>query len=133
MLRGTRPVAQRALGLLQRSNAAAPQLRLTRAITTRSARPSALRAAVSSQMTHKASYADKPPHMQVGRDAEDEKRLGEQKLKSDPSAVSTESSVRHFYEPAEPSPGGPPPVADGLKHDLVGIPNISIRLVPELV
>ncbi|KXJ86770.1 hypothetical protein Micbo1qcDRAFT_140098, partial [Microdochium bolleyi] len=119
MLRGTRPVARRALGALQRPSAGTSQLSFARAITNHSVRPGALRAIVGGQLTHKASYADKPPPLQVGRDAEDEKRLGEQKLKADPSAVSTESSVRQFYEPAEPPADGPKPeITDGLRHDL---------------
>ncbi|KAH7021279.1 uncharacterized protein B0I36DRAFT_388018 [Microdochium trichocladiopsis] len=122
MLRGTRPVAQRALGLIQRSNAAKSQLSFTRTITTRPTRPRPLAAALDGRLPQKASYADKPPPppLQVGRDAEEEKRLGQQKLESDPSAVSTQSSVRHVYEPASPQAesAAKADVSDGLKHDL---------------
>jgi len=75
---------------------------------------------LSSRLSQRASYADKPPPLQVGRDAEEEKRLGEQKLEKNPD-VSTQSSVRHAYEPAGPQAeevAKQSEVSDGLKHDL---------------
>ena len=60
-----------------------------------------------------------PPRIQSERDPEEEKRFGQQKLESDPEHVSTQSSVRHLFEPDDPKTEAEKPVSSGLKHDLV--------------
>ncbi|KAI2601997.1 hypothetical protein GGR54DRAFT_626092 [Hypoxylon sp. NC1633] len=67
--------------------------------------------------TPNVSYATKTPTgFQYGRDPEEEKKVGQQKLEANPGVVTTESSVRHLYEPE--SPGGQKPIQHGVKDDL---------------
>ncbi|KAI0880188.1 uncharacterized protein GGS22DRAFT_175756 [Annulohypoxylon maeteangense] len=71
----------------------------------------------SSLPVQKAKYSTKTPSgLQYGRDPEEEKRFGQQKLQSDPGAVTTESSVRHVYEPS--SQGKQKPIKHGVKDDI---------------
>ena len=71
------------------------------------------------QRTWFASSSKPPPRIQSERDPEEEKRFGQQKLESDPQHVSTQSSVRHLFEPDDPKTEAEKPVSSGLKHDLV--------------
>ncbi|KAI1452682.1 hypothetical protein F4805DRAFT_446570 [Annulohypoxylon moriforme] len=65
----------------------------------------------------KARYSSKTPSgLQYGRDPEEEKKFSQQKLQSDPEAVTTESSVRHVYEPS--SQGEQKPIGHGVKDDI---------------
>ncbi|KAI1802700.1 hypothetical protein F4811DRAFT_563013 [Daldinia bambusicola] len=62
-------------------------------------------------------YATKTPSgFQQGIDPEEEKKIGQRKLESNPEVVTTESSVRHLYEPS--SQGGQKPIKHGVKDDL---------------
>ncbi|KAI1388183.1 uncharacterized protein F4822DRAFT_428806 [Hypoxylon trugodes] len=66
---------------------------------------------------HKARYSTKTPSgIQHGRDPEEEKRIGQQKLEAHPEVVSTGSSVRHLYEPD--SQKGEKPIKHGIRDDL---------------
>ncbi|KAI0397191.1 hypothetical protein F5Y17DRAFT_13510 [Xylariaceae sp. FL0594] len=63
-------------------------------------------------------FATKSPGgFQQGIDREEEKRIAQRKLASDPAAVTTESSVRHVYEPAK-GDDTERPVREGVKDDL---------------
>ncbi|KAI1476538.1 hypothetical protein F4774DRAFT_427986 [Daldinia eschscholtzii] len=62
-------------------------------------------------------YVTKTPSgFQQGIDPEEEKKIGQRKLESNPEVVTTESSVRHLYEPD--SQGGQKPIKHGVKDDL---------------
>ncbi|KAI0401726.1 hypothetical protein F4802DRAFT_578905 [Xylaria palmicola] len=68
-------------------------------------------------LTQQASYATKNVGgFQIGIDPEADKKAGQRKLEVDPAGVTTESSVRHVYEPADP--GQPQPVKEGISDDL---------------
>ncbi|XXG97959.1 hypothetical protein Hte_004275 [Hypoxylon texense] len=65
----------------------------------------------------RSRYVTKAPSgIQYGRDPEGEKKVGQQKLESHPEAVTTESSVRHVYEPD--TQGGQKPISHGVRDDL---------------
>ena len=66
-----------------------------------------------------ASSSKPPPRIQSERDPEEEKRFGQQKLASDPQAVSTQSSVRHLFEPDDPKTEAEKPVSSSLQDELV--------------
>ncbi|CAM1500417.1 Fc.00g095790.m01.CDS01 [Cosmosporella sp. VM-42] len=74
--------------------------------------------------TQKARFATKPPRQESPPpprpeiDYEHERKIGEQLLKSDPSKVSAESSVRHVVGEGMPTTQDPQDVGGGLKHDL---------------
>ncbi|KAI1164526.1 hypothetical protein F5B18DRAFT_670838 [Nemania serpens] len=64
------------------------------------------------------SFATKTPNgFQQGIDTEEEKKLAQRKLTPHPESVTTESSVRHIYEPSAPDQERPPKeaLADDLK------------------
>lgn len=66
------------------------------------------------------SFATKTPNgFQQGIDTEEEKKLAQRKLTPHPESVTTESSVRHIYEPSAPDQERPP--KEALADDLVGI------------
>ncbi|RYO92847.1 hypothetical protein DL766_006271 [Monosporascus sp. MC13-8B] len=66
----------------------------------------------------KTRYATKPPpRLQSERNPEEEKKAGERKLESNPAAVSSQSSVRHFYEPDQ-RPRDEENFSKDLRHDL---------------
>ncbi|KAI0859931.1 hypothetical protein F4860DRAFT_515422 [Xylaria cubensis] len=53
------------------------------------------------------SFATKSPNgFQQGIDPEEDKKIAQRKLASHPESVSTESSVRHVYEPDDPDSSG---------------------------
>ncbi|KAI1108200.1 hypothetical protein F5Y14DRAFT_100681 [Nemania sp. NC0429] len=63
------------------------------------------------------SFATKTPTgFQRGIDTEEEKKLAQRKLAPHPESVTTESSVRHLYEPSAPDRERPP--RDALADDL---------------
>ena len=60
-----------------------------------------------------------PPKPQI--DYEAERKIGEQKLQADPSAVSIDSGTRANWDKGPATSGSPDEsVQEGLKHDLVG-------------
>ncbi|KAI0535906.1 hypothetical protein GGR58DRAFT_420158 [Xylaria digitata] len=62
-------------------------------------------------------FATKPPSgFQRGIDTEEERRIGQRKLEPHPESVTTESSVRHLYEPSPP--GQERPVGESVTDDL---------------
>ncbi|KAI0131509.1 hypothetical protein F4814DRAFT_406293 [Daldinia grandis] len=65
----------------------------------------------------KARYVTKTQSgFQQGRDPEEEKKIGQRKLESNPEVVTTESSVRHLYEPS--GQGAQKPIKHGVRDDL---------------
>ncbi|OTB04916.1 hypothetical protein M426DRAFT_320489 [Hypoxylon sp. CI-4A] len=60
-----------------------------------------------------------PSGIQYNRDPEEEKKIGERKLESNPEVVTTESSVRHLYEPDPKS--AEKPIKHGVKDDLANV------------
>ena len=69
-------------------------------------------------LLHKTRYATKePPHLQAGRNVEEEKKNLKKKLEADPEHVTTDSSTRKFLEPSQRPAEAP--VGQGLKDDLV--------------
>ncbi|KAI1204497.1 uncharacterized protein F4807DRAFT_446975 [Annulohypoxylon truncatum] len=65
----------------------------------------------------RATYSTKTPSgLQYKRDPQEEKKFSEQKLHSDPKAVTSESSVRHVYEPS--SSQEEKPIGHGVKDEL---------------
>ncbi|KAI8625070.1 hypothetical protein F5Y19DRAFT_451544 [Xylariaceae sp. FL1651] len=90
--------------------------------------------AIPSQLTfimQRAPFATKPPGgLQQGIDPEEDKRVAQRKLTPHPESVTTESSVRHVYEPAEP--GKERPVSEGVKDDLKTVQEtFSLSNVPK--
>lgn len=66
------------------------------------------------------SFATKTPNgFQLGIDTEEEKKIAQRKLTPHPESVTTESTVRHLYEPSAPDQERPP--RDALADDLVGM------------
>ncbi|KAI1104804.1 hypothetical protein F4804DRAFT_305909 [Jackrogersella minutella] len=85
-------------------------------IVTNSVYPRAVASRIISP-SQKAQYVTKTPSgLQQGRDPEEEKKVGQQKLESHPEAVTTESSVRHLYEPS--SRKEEKPIKHGVRDDL---------------
>ncbi|KAI1471789.1 uncharacterized protein F4812DRAFT_415469 [Daldinia caldariorum] len=63
------------------------------------------------------SYVTKTPSgFQQGTDPEEDKRIGQRKLESNPEVVTTESSVRHFYESS--GQGEQKSIKHGIRDDL---------------
>ncbi|OTA94251.1 hypothetical protein M434DRAFT_394910 [Hypoxylon sp. CO27-5] len=79
----------------------------------------------------KSRYATKTPSgLQYGRDPEEEKKIAQKKLEANPEVVTTESSVRHLYEPD--SQGGQKPIKHGIKDDLETVKDtFSLSSVPK--
>ncbi|CAJ2510602.1 Uu.00g062270.m01.CDS01 [Anthostomella pinea] len=78
-----------------------------------------------------SKYATKSPTgMQQGIDPEQDKKVAARKLQVNPENVSTESSVRHFYEPdTQPTAK---PVHEGVKADLETVKEtFSLDSVPK--
>ncbi|GAW22150.1 hypothetical protein ANO14919_116850 [Xylariales sp. No.14919] len=68
-------------------------------------------------ITQQTSFATKTPKgFQQGIDPEEEQKIAQRKLKPHPESVTTESSVRHVFEPSPP--GQERPVQQGVSHDL---------------
>ncbi|KAI2617318.1 hypothetical protein GGS26DRAFT_576870 [Hypomontagnella submonticulosa] len=68
-------------------------------------------------LTPTVHYVTKSPSgLQHGRDPDEEKRIGQEKLESNPEVVTTESSVRHVYEPD--SQRAEKPIKHGVRDDL---------------
>jgi hypothetical protein len=66
------------------------------------------------------AFATKSPNgFQQGIDAKEDEKVAQRKLTPHPESVTTDSSVRHFYEPAEPTNDNERPVSEGVKDDLV--------------
>lgn len=66
------------------------------------------------------SFATKTPNgFQKGIDTEEEKKLAQRKLTPHPESVTTQSSVRHLYEPSAPDQERPP--RETLVDELVGM------------
>ncbi|KAI1811884.1 hypothetical protein GGS20DRAFT_560795 [Poronia punctata] len=76
-------------------------------------------------------FASKTPGgFQVGIDSEEDKKIAQHKLVSDPAAVSTQSSVRHVYEPSKPEHERP--VKEGVKDELKVVRDtFSLATVPK--
>ncbi|KAI1087910.1 hypothetical protein F5B19DRAFT_496931 [Rostrohypoxylon terebratum] len=123
MLRNSRSVLTKSLPttIAPPRASISPLLTLSRRTSTKAAvdnsvplRALASRSALSAQ---RVRYSTKSPSgLQYGRDPEEEKKFSQQKLHSDPKAVTTESSVRHVYEPS--SQGEQKPIGHGVKDDL---------------
>ena len=83
-----------------------------------------------------ASQSKDPPPSKQPIDYEHEKKLGQEKLKSSPGDVSTESSVRHVAEGFSASGATPgkddPNVSAGLMHDIVRAQISELSLVAAL-
>lgn len=79
------------------------------------------------------SFATKPSGgFQQGIDTEEEKKIAQRKLTPHPESVTTESSVRHLYEPSAPDKQRP--MQEGVAHDLVcnaclEIPHVHPRCI----
>lgn len=74
--------------------------------------------ATPARFSRKAPYATKSPNgFQQGIDTEEEKKIAQRKLTPHPESVSTESSVRHVFEPSPP--GKAAPVRSSISDDLV--------------
>ncbi|KAI1151479.1 hypothetical protein F4825DRAFT_422630 [Nemania diffusa] len=70
-----------------------------------------------SPTAQRTSFATKTPSgFQLGIDKEEEKKNAQHKLTPHPESVTTESSVRHLYEPSAPGTKHPP--RDSLTDDL---------------
>ncbi|KAI0376423.1 hypothetical protein F5Y04DRAFT_266537 [Hypomontagnella monticulosa] len=122
MLRGTRPLlANSSVVIASRQFPKSPLLKLrSRGATTKPTHNSTyLRPFVSRivPLPQNAHYVTKSPSgLQHGKDPEEEKKIGQQKLQSNPGVVTTESSVRHFYEPD--SQREQKPIGHGVRDDL---------------
>ncbi|KAI1324410.1 hypothetical protein F5Y16DRAFT_381122 [Xylariaceae sp. FL0255] len=123
MLRGGRFILQKGISLPTQSFAAARRSSL---IVPKSApKPVAL-------SIQRARYASKPPHtlQQQGIDPEQDRKIGERKLAAHPESVTTQSSVRHLYEPD--SKREHPPVHEGVKDDLGRVKDaLELSTVPK--
>ncbi|KAI0545357.1 hypothetical protein F4679DRAFT_561432 [Xylaria curta] len=72
---------------------------------------------ISSRLLQQTSFATKSPNgFQQGIDPEEDKKIAQRKLASHPESVTTESSVRHVYEPD--SPGRVSHAKEGVSDDL---------------
>ena len=84
-----------------------------------------------------ASKSEDPPPPKQPIDREHEKELAQQKLKSDPSKVSSTSTVAHAgldFGPSTPTmpsgkPNDNPDIGSGLKNDIVGEQSRKQRLL----
>ncbi|KAI0018262.1 hypothetical protein F4780DRAFT_533229 [Xylariomycetidae sp. FL0641] len=136
MLRSTRPLlasssraitAQKhaisSLRSLPSKSSTAP--RITSPIASKIALPRA------SSLIQRTGYATKSPSgLQAGIDPEEEKKVAQRKLKADPETVSTESSVRHMYEPQ--TEATEKPVGEGVKEDLESVKDtFALNTVPK--
>jgi hypothetical protein len=73
-----------------------------------------------SPILQQTSFATKSPKgFQQGIDTEEEQKIAQRKLTPHPESVTTESSVRHLYEPSAPDEERP--VGESVTDDLVGI------------
>ncbi|KAI0466098.1 hypothetical protein F4859DRAFT_498820 [Xylaria cf. heliscus] len=83
-----------------------------------------------STTTQQTSFATKSPSgFQQGIDPEEDKKVAQRKLTPHPESVTTESSVRHVYEPD--SPDHARPVQEGISDDLVTVKEtFSLANVP---
>ena len=70
-------------------------------------------------MAWRISFSTKPPVQPNQRDEALEKELAKKKLEARPEEVSTESSVRHVFEPSQTTAKGTEDVLQGAKNDLV--------------
>ncbi|KAI3320563.1 hypothetical protein HD806DRAFT_505515 [Xylariaceae sp. AK1471] len=70
-------------------------------------------------LIQRAFFATKSPNgFQQGINSEEDKKVAQRKLTPHPESVTTESSVRHLYEPVEPDKDNERPVTEGVKDDL---------------
>lgn len=99
-----------------RALAASRQLALRSANVPSLAQNAMIRAPRTTSLIFKTRYATKPS-LGESLSPEEEKKAQQQKLESHPDQVSTESSVRHAFEPAPATANKD--VADGLGHDIV--------------
>jgi hypothetical protein len=124
MLRSTQPLltsSARALGA-NRAHLGLSQLLSSRARNLSAIADSAARRSLVTSdrfdVAQKLRYATKSPSgLQQGIDLEEESKFRKQKLEQHPESVTTESSVRHAYEP-DNTPSEKP-VKDGVMDDLV--------------
>ncbi|KAI2468867.1 hypothetical protein F4781DRAFT_396659 [Annulohypoxylon bovei var. microspora] len=121
MLRSTRYVLTKPLTAITRQRAptsSIPYLQLRAATTAITPNLIFPRALISHILpAQNARYSTKTKSgSQYGRDPEEEKKFSQQKLRSDPKAVTTGSSVRHVYEPS--GRGEEKPIGHGVKDDL---------------
>ncbi|RYP92092.1 hypothetical protein DL770_001753 [Monosporascus sp. CRB-9-2] len=123
MLRSSRPLLASSSRAIVKQKASISSLRRLPFQTADAVKPgntTALRALTSQfiPLIPKTRYATKPPpRLQSERNPEEERKAGERKLESNPGAVSSQSSVRHFYEPDQ-RPREEEDVSKDLKHDL---------------
>ncbi|KAI1770525.1 hypothetical protein F4818DRAFT_258678 [Hypoxylon cercidicola] len=122
MLRSTRSLitsSSRAIASQRASVSSSQRLQL-REITTATKSTPLISSVLASHILppiQRSRYATKASSgIQYGRDSEGEKKLAQQKLESNPEVVTTESSVRHLYEPN--SQGEQKPIKHGIKDDL---------------
>ncbi|KAI8957625.1 hypothetical protein F5Y11DRAFT_360679 [Daldinia sp. FL1419] len=88
-------------------------------------------------MSHNISHMQRSQYVtktsngfQQGRDPEEERKIGQRKLESHPEVVTTESSVRHLYEPN--SQGVQKPIKHGVRDDLETIKDtFALSSVPK--
>lgn len=83
-------------------------------------------AAVTRFSTLGARYDKKDPSKSSSIDLEEERRIAQQKIESDPSKVSLESSTRQVFENYKQPGQDAVDVNDGIKHDLVCPHSLSL-------
>ena len=113
--------SQRLLGLAPRASFASPVSYSLPRLQIQA--PKLLAVTQVARLATKPPRPESPPPPKPKIDYEHEKKIGEQLLKSDPSHVSAESSVRHVVGEAAPISQDAQDVGGGLKHDLVGEAN----------
>ncbi|KAI0444013.1 hypothetical protein F4803DRAFT_283943 [Xylaria telfairii] len=120
-------VSKRPISSLPRFHATTPNRHVV-ATMRRAPRAVSARLPLIAQQT---SFATKSPNgFQQGIDPEEDKKIARRKLTSHPEAVTTESSVRHVYEPD--SPGHARPVNEGISDDLQTVKaTFSLAHVPK--
>lgn len=136
MLRSTRSLlagSSKILASRQASIPSLPKLQSRPLKTAITSNPSPSRVASSHiiPQIQKDRYTTKTPSgLQYGRDPEEEKKIAQKKLEANPEVVTTESSVRHLYEPD--SQGGQKPIKHGIKDDLETVKDtFSLSSVPK--
>ncbi|KAJ2988317.1 hypothetical protein NUW58_g4042 [Xylaria curta] len=106
-------VPKRSISSISRLPLAAPSRHV---VATTHQVPKAVAARLPS-IAQRPSFATKSPHgFQKGIDFEEEKKIAQRKLTPHPESVTTESSVRHVYEPT--APGAARPAGESVADDL---------------
>ncbi|KAI1497896.1 hypothetical protein F5X99DRAFT_395278 [Biscogniauxia marginata] len=135
MLRSTRPLlsSSRAIASQKPSNSSLRRLPIRVATTPLVAHPLVPRTALAelSPLIPKTRYATRSPSgFQKGIDPEEDKRVAQRKLKVHPETVTSESTVRHIFEPDEHP--REKPITDGVKADLETVKDtFALSTVPK--